>query len=135
MLKYSLRERRWIWDLDKIRAENITDNVLYLLSNKMTSLPDNVQVVLKILSCFGIKTNEAIVEHLCSSTSYTDFRESLEVLISEKCIQKKGSSYNFIHDKVREAAYELLPDSERSQVCFAVVIRTRALNELPFRPD
>ena len=121
LVKCSFREQQWIWDLDRIRSENITDNVLHLLSNKMASLPDNVQVAVKVLSCFGIKTDEAIVERLCLSTCYPDFRKSLDRAISERCIQKKGSDFKFIHDKVREAAYELLPHHERRQVCFDAV--------------
>ncbi|KAL7526795.1 LOW QUALITY PROTEIN: hypothetical protein ACHAXR_005057, partial [Thalassiosira sp. AJA248-18] len=110
LLKYSLRERRWIWDEDKIRSENITDNVLYLLSNKMSSLPENVQFCLKILSCFGTKTDEAIVNYLSSSPHFTDFQGAMNVAISERCIQKLGSDFMFVHDKVREAAYGLIPD-------------------------
>ena len=42
LLKYSLREKKWIWNESNIRSEHITDNVLYLLSSKMTSLDENI---------------------------------------------------------------------------------------------
>ena len=43
MLKYSLRQRRWIWDGDKISSDSTTDNnVLRLLSNKMCLLPERL---------------------------------------------------------------------------------------------
>ena len=44
MLTYSLRERSWSWDIDKINTENITPNVLDLLSSKMAYLSENIQV-------------------------------------------------------------------------------------------
>ena len=44
ILVYSPRERRWSWDIDDIHAENITPNVLDLLSAKMAHLSENSQV-------------------------------------------------------------------------------------------
>jgi len=101
VLKYSLRERRWIWDIDKIEAENITDNALHLLSSKMTNLPENVQLVLKILSCFGIKADERVVEYLSSTSQYPDFWDWLDEAIKGGFVQKVGSAIKFVHDKVR----------------------------------
>jgi len=115
LLKYSLRERRWIWDENKIRSENITDNVLYLLSAKMTSLPENIQLALKVVSCFGIKVDESIVGYLSSTSQYSDFRDWLDQAINEGCIRKHENNYKFVHDKVSEAAYNLIANGNKSQ--------------------
>jgi len=122
LLKYSLRERRWIWDENNIRSENITDNVLYLLSAKMTSLPENTQLALKVVSCFGIKTDESIVGYLSSTPQYSDFRDWLDQAINEGCIQKHENKYKFVHDKVREAAYNLIADGNKSQFHYDIGI-------------
>lgn len=39
LLQYSCRERRWIYDIDKIRADEIADNVCELFTKKMADLP------------------------------------------------------------------------------------------------
>jgi hypothetical protein len=44
LLTFSLREKCWIWDADDILAQNITQNVLELLTATMVNLPQNVQV-------------------------------------------------------------------------------------------
>ena len=44
LLTYSLRERSWLWDIQHIDAEDITPNVLDLLSSKMVNLSQSVQV-------------------------------------------------------------------------------------------
>ena len=115
LLKYSLHKKRWIWDEGELCSETIADNVLYILTDKMASLPENVQLTLKILSLFGIKVDESIVGYLCSTPKYKNFSEWLDRAISERFIIKLGRKYKFIHDKVREAAYSLIDDSKRSQ--------------------
>ena len=115
LLNYSLRERRWIWDEVNICSETVADNVIYLLTDKMASLPENVQFALKALSCFGIKADETIVRHLSSTAQYSNFSEWLCRAISERFIIKMGSEFKFVHDKVRESAYSLIPNSEKGQ--------------------
>ena len=44
LLKFSLREKCLTWDCDKILAEDVTANVLDLITAKMKVLPSNVQV-------------------------------------------------------------------------------------------
>ena len=129
LLKYSLRQRRWIWDESKIRAENVTDNVIYLLTAKMASLPENTQKALKVISCFGIKTDESLVESLDSTPQYSGLMDGLKQSINEGCLQKFDSEYKFVHDKTMEAAYSLIPDNEKNQVSSGV--RSMSVYELP----
>lgn len=44
LLTYGLRERSWVWHVQHINAEDITPNVLELLSSKIANLTQNVQV-------------------------------------------------------------------------------------------
>lgn len=103
LLKYSLRERRWIWDLDRIRSMNITDNVLYILTNKMTSLPEHTQGALKVLSCFGIKADTVIVEYLCVTEQQCQL--GLDDALKHNFVVRIGSAVQFVHDKVRAVNY------------------------------
>jgi predicted ATPase len=58
LLKYNLRGRSWVWDDTKINSENITPNVLDLVSAKMTTLSTNVQVrALSLLLTFDIMSS------------------------------------------------------------------------------
>lgn len=118
LLEYSLRERRWIWDAERIYSETPSPHVLYLITRKMALFPEQLQFCLKLMSCFGIKVEAAIVGYLTTSTSqFMDFQHWLDQAVKEGCIQRTQSSdFVFVHDKVREAAYCLIPDETKQQV-------------------
>jgi predicted ATPase len=117
LLRYNFHQNRWVWDEDTIRAEEITDNVLHLLSCKMNGLSDNVQLLLKVMACFGTRTDESVIRFLSESAEYSGVRDGLTRAVGDGFIERnKEGSFNFVHDKVREAAYNLIPESDKTQV-------------------
>ncbi len=123
LLKYNFLQKRWVWDEDILRAEEITDNVLHLLSSKMNGLPNNVQLLLEVMACFGTRTSETVIDYLMDSTEYGELRDGLEKAVSDGYVERNNEgTLNFIHDKVREAAYDLIPESDKNQVCLLRVV-------------
>ena len=118
LLQYNFHQKRWVWNEDIIRAEEITDNVLHLLSTKMNRLDELQVMVLKVMACFGTRTDESVIGYLSESTEYSGIRDGLEGAISDGFIEKDSDgNFKFSHDKIREAAYNLIPDSDKKQVC------------------
>ena len=108
-----------MWDEDITRAEDITDSVLVLqlLSSKMTGMSGSVQTLLKVMACFGTSTNESVIGYLSESAEYAGVRNGLEGALSDGFIVKNGEGrLQFVHDKVREAAYNLIPGSNKKEV-------------------
>eukprot|EP00985_Skeletonema_marinoi_P031289 scaffold37493_cov100-Skeletonema_marinoi.AAC.1 len=62
LLQYDSCQKRWVWNTDTIRAEEITDNVM---------------------ACFGTCTNESVIGYLSESPEYAGVRNGLEGAISE----------------------------------------------------
>lgn len=120
LVTYSLREKRWLWDVDKIAAEPITDNVLQLITAKMNNLSDNAQAALKVASCFGIKVLASIVKSLSASQQYSRLQRDIDNAVEEGFIDFDGMHYQFAHDKVREASYELISTENKNQFHFEI---------------
>ena len=118
LLQYNFNQKRWVWNEDVIRAEQITDNVLHLLSSKMNGLSDDVQMLLKVMACFGTSTHDSVIDYLCESAEYCGVRDGLEGAERDGFVEKDGEgNFKFAHDKVREAAYDLISDDDKKQVC------------------
>jgi predicted ATPase len=103
----------------KVSSMDVTGNILYLLSSKMNGQSTYIQSALKIAACFGIKIKASVVATL--GTAHTDLRDKLEQAVKEDFMVMVGTSdFKFVHDKVREAAYSLIPENEKNQVSLVV---------------
>lgn len=117
LLYFNPLEQRWVWDTDSIDNVDMTDNCLVLLTEKMTLLVPHLQSTLKVASCFGIMIHTSVVECLGSSSQFSNVKECLDELVKEAFVLQNEEGYRFVHDAVREAAYTLISDDEREEVC------------------
>jgi PAS domain S-box-containing protein len=120
---------RWIWDLKLIRAKGYTHNVVDLLLNKLRRLPATTQAVLKRLACLGNSAPSATLA-LVQSRSEDTLHSTLSAAIRGGLLFRQEGAYKFLHDRVREAAYALIPDSERAAEHLAIG-RRLAVGTLP----
>ncbi|KAL7465012.1 hypothetical protein ACHAXS_006522 [Conticribra weissflogii] len=119
LIQYSFRERRWVWDESKVKDEELSNNILHLLTTKMGELPPRRQEALKVASCFGSQISKLALEILSKSSKYTDLSTELDKAAREGFLELVGSrssgeftAIKFHHDKIREAAYGLINKDE-----------------------
>ncbi|KAL7540143.1 hypothetical protein ACHAXR_009890, partial [Thalassiosira sp. AJA248-18] len=112
ILHYSLLEKRWVWDIEHVRAVSMDDDVAELLTRKILKLADNARVALKVASCFGSQINESFLRSLSLSKEWIGLDEGFDVAVIENILEKNGQGFNFVHDKLQEASYELMHEEE-----------------------
>jgi len=112
LLTFEYGAGRWSWDLNRIRAEGYTDNVVDLMVGKVNRLPVETQQALQLLACMGNTAEFALLERV-SQQSNEEMHGQLWEAIRAGLLFPTGQSYRFIHDRVQEAAYALIPEDER----------------------
>lgn len=104
---------RWSWDMNRIEAKGYTDNVADLMAENLIRLPEITQSALQQLACLG---NVAEIKTLSSVLGIPEegVRAALQEAIPQQLVQTPDGSYRFVHDRIREAAYSLMPKDSRA---------------------
>lgn len=106
---YDSEELNWKWELTQIQNIGITENVIDFLLEMVKSLPKETLHGLTIAACIGNKFEESLLSHLMN-ISIDDVSEMMKPAIQCELITKIDNLFSFQHDKIQEAAYELLPE-------------------------
>jgi PAS domain S-box-containing protein len=125
LLVFDRDAARWTWDLERIRAKGYTDNVADLMSGKLRRLPTATRAALKRLACLGSSAPIAALA-LIQSGSEDALHAALGAAVRARLLLRQEGTYRFLHDRVREAAYALIPEGERAAAHLAIGRRLTA---------
>jgi predicted ATPase/transcriptional regulator with GAF, ATPase, and Fis domain/tRNA A-37 threonylcarbamoyl transferase component Bud32 len=112
LLRLDPNAAAWIWDLARIRAKGYADNVVDLMVGKVKRLSGATQTALQQLACLGNVVEFATLT-LVQGKLEEEIHRALWDATRTGLILRLDGSYAFLHDRIQEAAYALIPQSER----------------------
>jgi predicted ATPase/signal transduction histidine kinase len=115
LLTFDSATAAWAWDIDRIHAKNYTDNVVDFMVRKLRRLSITTQDGLKHLACLG-NMAEIRTLALIENDSEAPIRERLWEAVHAGLLVQRGDAYQFLHDRIQQAAYSLIPEEHRAVV-------------------
>lgn len=102
----------WTWDMDRIREQNFTDNVVAFMVGKLSHFPQATQAALSRLACLGNSANTGILQTILDLPE-EDLHAALRDAVREGLVLRRDTTYTLMHDRVQEAAYALIAKEDR----------------------
>jgi predicted ATPase/serine phosphatase RsbU (regulator of sigma subunit)/tRNA A-37 threonylcarbamoyl transferase component Bud32 len=143
LLNYEANSDRWQWDIEAIQAIGITDlNIVELIARNIQKLPEATQKALKLAACIGNTFNLdvlAIVNEesklVAGAHLWPALQAGLILPLSEGYkiplvfveseselvqLQDVKVDYKFLHDRVQQSAYSLIPETDKKLTHFKI---------------
>lgn len=101
----------WTWD-EPALAENYPDNVICLMAQRFARLPPAGTALMSHLACVGQHAPTRLLARI-AQCSDADVDAGLSPLVRAGLLMRAQAGYAFQHDRVLEAAYEMVPKASR----------------------
>ncbi|HAX80208.1 MAG TPA: serine/threonine protein kinase [Cyanobacteria bacterium UBA11372] len=123
----------WECDLTQVKALSLTDDVVEFMAQQLQRLPAQTQEILKLAACIGNQFDLNTLA-IVAEKSATDAADALWKSLQEGLIlpqsevykfylsqdegnvntdQSENVQYRFLHDRVQQAAYSLIPENQK----------------------
>lgn len=129
IVRFNMEQGCWEWELEPIKELSTPENILDFLITKLRQLPKKTLDILKLASCNGnrfdlktlsklsnlkaVEVNSILMPALEEGLTIRSSQSNLDLL--DKDVDAEVY-FEFFHDKVRDAVYNLLPEKEKKEI-------------------
>lgn len=119
LIYFDFERVSWQWNIAKIEAMEITDNVVELMIDKLSSLPELPRRILQFAACLGNSFDLNTLSIICETLPDKIYRYLAVALQSELILpvsldfQKRIQNYRFGHERIQQAAYALIEQEQK----------------------
>ncbi len=147
LIAFQRHRGAWSWDLPAIRQRGVSDGLVELVRGKIRTTPPETQRALQIGACIGARFDlETLAVIMDKHGDVASLREALVTAVREGIVTLLGASYQlleegedhaaaaafcFVHDRVRQAAYDLIEPDQRARLHLQIARVLRGTGEDP----
>ncbi|MBD2302958.1 ATP-binding sensor histidine kinase [Nostoc sp. FACHB-190] len=130
----------WQCDISQVTMQAVTDDVVAFMSLQLRKLPSSTQSVLQLAACIGnsfdlatlaIVSEQSEIE--AAACLWKALQEGLIVPIGDvykfyvgqesllpPSANQQNVAYKFLHDRIQQAAYSLIPDEQKQKTHYQI---------------
>ncbi len=131
ILHFDRDRGRWTWELDEVASASLPDDVISLVTRRLQDLKREGRKLLRVAAGIGGHFDVHLLSHV-SGVAATDAVADLWEAVTAGLVRPIGDDYKyvddevhrvefeFVHDRVQQAAYALLDPEEKMQLHLAI---------------
>jgi predicted ATPase/signal transduction histidine kinase len=137
LIQFNFETRCWQCDITQVNQQALTDDVVAFMAFQLRRLPKSTQRVLQLAACisnqFDLGTlaivseeseievaadlwkalEEGLILPITEVYKFYQGEESDKLVVESRDASNKLAKYRFLHDRVQQAAYSLIPDTQK----------------------
>src|SRR5262249_23633480 len=113
LLRFDRERSKWTWDEEQIAAQEFSDNVVELMAEHLEGCSPETRRALGLAACLGNSFDHDTVLAVCEESDAATTK-ALEQALQEGLLLRTADGYRFVHDRIQQVAYALIPETARA---------------------